>query len=461
MGVTFKEKKRMCFMGINYPEYLYASLSSAYQVDNLQEVWNFPGSEQDRIEKYHRLIGESDFLFNYHTGLFFWSKVASAKKKKNFVITYWDGSDADRALNGLNGFIGSDIVDLHLAASVEIKQKLEMMGIISFVVPMALFESGEGIKRLHELIMHRKRRTMGVLGSFQYKGLVPVFREYGYQVIDLQEIWDSELPEHEKEAIYRSECVKCDFIYNLYSGNEFWARISWAKRMGIKIITHWIGTDALDAMSGRVGCFWHSYIDYNFTCYELITAELDTLGIKTSVLPVIPFDVELKLAKCPSEHAVLIYLPEDRLEHYGYKESCELFKALPNLKFHIVANANEELFKEYLNVTVHGTISREEMNELWNQVSVYVRWIKHDGLSMSVIEALAKGRKVIWNFPYDGVIYVESVEQMISELKNVVSTPPALDIETSEKVVKELSKERFMEAFNKVIDNVVYLNKNW
>ena len=302
--------------------------------------------------------------------------------------------------------------------------------------------------------------TIGCMGSDQYRQLIPVFEEYGYSIIDLQNIFNSGLSFDEKERKFRNEMDKCDVLYNLYSGNSFWAKASYVKSIGKKVVTHWIGTDALDAIEGRVGYLGHSYLDHNFSCYDGIARELENIGIKTTVLPIIPFDMELSLAQNASEHSVLIYMPEERLDHYGYNESCELFRKFQNLKFHIVANANKNLFFKYPNVEVHGYLSHDQMDRLYDKVSVLIRWIKHDGLSMSVIEALIKGKRVIWNFPYDGVVYVRSVDEMINSLSEIISVPPTLDENVSRKTRERLSKEAFMKEFNCVMEKVLSVQNN-
>lgn len=292
------------------------------------------------------------------------------------------------------------------------------------------------------------------MGSSQYKHLIPVLEEGGYDVIDIQKIWELKIAYAEKEDQFRKMISKCDILYNLYSGNSFWAKASYVKELGKKVITHWIGTDALDAIEGRLGYLGHSFIDHNFSCYEPIQKELMTIGVETTVLPIIPFNMNMKIGPLPNEHAVLIYMPENRLEHYGYKECCSLFKKFPTLPFHLVGNDNKELFEEYKNVCVHGWLTLEEMDKLYERITILVRYIKHDGLSMSVIEALAKGKKVIWNYSYTGVNSVNSEEALCRELGRIISEKPKINKKICEYISQELSRERFMSEFNRVIEEI-------
>ena len=55
---------------------------------------------------------------------------------------------------------------------------------------------------------------------------------------------------------------------------------------------------------------------------------------------------------------------------------------------------------DYPNVRVLGQLPLEKMEALYNKVSICLRIHISDGLSMSVLEAMAKGKKVIWNCRY-------------------------------------------------------------
>lgn len=302
--------------------------------------------------------------------------------------------------------------------------------------------------------MNKNNIKIGIMGSSQIQHIIPVLIESGYQVTNIQSIWQSNEPVESKERLYRETIRDCDILYNIYSGNYFWAKASFAKLVGKKVITHWIGTDVLHAISGEVGYLGHPFIDHHFVCYEPLKKELQSIGIETTVLPIIPFNMDLSIDEMPDTHAVMIYMPDSRLEHYGYNELCYVFKSFPNVTFHIVANQGKGLEK-YGNVITHGWLDKNAMEKLYKKISIVIRFIKHDGLSMSVIEGLIKGKKVIWNNQYYGVIYVDSKEAICSELEKILGTPPCPDIDTSNYVKKELSKENFNNVFDNVIKKVL------
>ncbi|MCI9336284.1 MAG: glycosyltransferase family 4 protein [Lachnospiraceae bacterium] len=302
--------------------------------------------------------------------------------------------------------------------------------------------------------MKRNDIKIAVMGSSQIEHIIPILIESGYQVTNIQNIFSSNKSKEEKELLYRKVISECDMLYNVYSGSYFWAKASYAKLIGKKVVTHWIGTDVLNAISGEVGFLGHPFIDCHFVCFEPLKEELQSIGIKATVLPIVPFNMNLSVGKMPDTHAVMIYMPEHRLEHYGYKELCYVFEQFPNVPFHIVANSGGEIFKKYGNVTAHGWLDKERMEALYDKVSIVVRFIKHDGLSMSVIEGLIKGKKVIWNNRYYGVAFAESKEAVCRELKEILKTSPYIDSNVSRYVKNELSKDKIRQIFDDAVENI-------
>lgn len=174
-----------------------------------------------------------------------------------------------------------------------------------------------------------------------------------------------------------------------------------------KVIIHWIGTDVLHVTSMKEGIFdtllrkiAYKMVDLHLVEFEPLASELRPLGIEAKVIPLMP-DMPLLQEDItwPSKDAVLVYLPERRPEFYGSSIVFRLAEELPEIKFLIVAHAGEGA-PQLPNVKYLGWVN--DMEGVWEQVKVYLRLTKHDGLSHTVIEALARGKHVIRSreFPY-------------------------------------------------------------
>jgi hypothetical protein len=63
-----------------------------------------------------------------------------------------------------------------------------------------------------------------------------------------------------------------------------------------------------------------------------------------------------------------------------------------------------------------------DITPLLEQASVYYRPVRHDGLSFTVLEALALGRHVLYSYPLAGCIQVTTVEETCQELNKLKAT---------------------------------------
>ena len=144
--------KKIVFMGLNYPNWMIEDLCMEFEIINIQDVWNSDKDEKEKERLYRAAIEESDILFNVHTGLFFWAKASYAKLKGKKVVTYWDGDDLSKAINGYNGYLGHQKIDIHLAMSEKIREGLETIGIYSVVLPVYQTSDKDWLKEFKVLL---------------------------------------------------------------------------------------------------------------------------------------------------------------------------------------------------------------------------------------------------------------------------------------------------------------------
>lgn len=180
------------------------------------------------------------------------------------------------------------------------------------------------------------------------------------------------------------------------------------KLLGKKVIIHWIGSDVLDAISNhkRKGTYWllqkiaYKIVDSHLADFQPLADELESLGIKASLIPLIP-DLPLfqENISWPVENNVFVYLPETRHEFYGSDIIFQLAEEMTDINFFITRHSGKNA--PFLpNIKYYPWV--DDLEAIWEQTKVYIRLTKHDGLSHTVIEALARGKHVIWSyeFPY-------------------------------------------------------------
>ena len=298
--------------------------------------------------------------------------------------------------------------------------------------------------------VQNKKLKIGIMGQHQIQHIIPVLEEK-YDVIDLRNNKKNKI----LQILTWFLSVKdVDVVYNVSTSNHFWLQAKVAKLMRKKVITHWIGTDVLHVTEGRTSPQRLAIVDKHFVCFSELQTELKAKGIEAEVLPVIPFNLRFSISKMPKEHAILIYMPDGREEFYGYKALKKVFRYAYQIQFYIVANSSVDKFSEFKNVKVMGTLSLEQMEDLYNKISIVIRNVKHDGLSMSVVEAMAKGKKVIWNYSIPNVICAKSAEEICNELNAILKESPKVDINAHEYIVSNFTREAFLNTFSKVLESL-------
>lgn len=173
--------------------------------------------------------------------------------------------------------------------------------------------------------------------------------------------------------------------------------------IGKRIVLHWIGTDVLE-LSHINGRILSKLINKHCTQAPWLVEELREKGIEAEWVPFLS-PLNIGCEPLPKRLTVLVYfggISGRRHEFYGSREVVLLAQTLPGVNFHIVGDLNEDTIPKLPNVHFYGRVPHEEMYKMYDRCTVLLRLTKHDGLSLMVLEALSRGRYVIWTerFPH-------------------------------------------------------------
>jgi len=298
-----------------------------------------------------------------------------------------------------------------------------------------------------------KRIKIGVTGSNQIQHLIPVLEEK-YKVINIQKHIDGK-PRYIAALIFIWYVLKIDVLYNVFSDPYFLNKAKISSLLGKKVITHWIGTDVRVAVEGKTNINGYKKLDSNVVCFKALQEDLKELGLQANIIPITPFNLHFDICDMPQEHACLIYMPTGCENYYGFEEISRVFPQFPNLKFYIVANNDKEKFSAYPNVEVLGRLTLKEMEDIYNKISFIIRIHISDGLSMSVLEAMAKGKKIIWNCEYPFAYPGKTTEEICVGVKDILKTKPEPDVAAHDFIASEYTKENFLRDFDKEIKRVL------
>jgi len=295
-----------------------------------------------------------------------------------------------------------------------------------------------------------KKKTIGIMGSSQIEHIIPLLKSE-YEVINIQETLDKEKNSIKRKIGFFFNIAKIDTLYDVYVEKSFWRKMTVAHLFRKRVVCHWIGTDVREVTEGKINAKRLRKMDKHLSCFEPLQQQLIRSGLLSDVVPIVPFNVDFNICGIPTHHRVLIYMPKGKEGEYGYNEIMPAIKKFPYLQFDIVANDDKNKFENLDNVKLWGWVDHSTMDEIYNNVSIILRIHLNDGLSMSVLEAMAKGKKIIWNCKFEYCFPGSTTEEIVNSLNEIISIPPEVDIAAHNYIVENYSKDKILEMYKAVL----------
>lgn len=246
--------------------------------------------------------------------------------------------------------------------------------------------------------------------------------------------------------------IKSDIVYIGYGCYKINIYLYLAKIFNKKVISHWIGTDVLLAKENNNLNKVVKYIDCNLTCSPVLKEELKEMGINAIEMPIVPNWNNTNYSELPVKHSVLVYMPEKKEEFYGLEYVKYAAETYPELKFYIVANDNDTL--NLKNVQFLGRISHEKMEKLYDKITILLRMPKHDGLSLMLLEALIKGKEIIYSYKFPYTQYAASKEEVSDKINEIIQKQPEFNKLGHQYVLKNYNINDIKENLKKILFNI-------
>lgn len=217
----------------------------------------------------------------------------------------------------------------------------------------------------------------------------------------------------------------------------------WIKKNPI-IINHWIGTDVLKAMNKnhhhgirRLGNYFLDSIVWwkmkrggliNLAVAPWLIDELAAIDIPATWLPITTLDTDT-LGRVDVQHAkdidFLSYVQFRRFDFYGGDKIVKLAEKWKNCTFLLILGDLTEIPPDLAekipkNVTVSPRVERNKMPELYQRSKFFIRYTQHDGLSLSVLEALYFNLEVLWTYDFPHTHKIETFENVSHAIPSLV-----------------------------------------
>jgi len=169
----------------------------------------------------------------------------------------------------------------------------------------------------------------------------------------------------------------------------------------VPVVRWWVGSDVLALQRGRTTAPSPDAA-FNWCGSDRLAAELGDLGVQAQVVPIVPAE-DPELLEFPADPAVLVYCPEGREELYGWQRTLDVAALCPGITFGVLRRSGEPPLP---NVVLLGTVPHHLMRAAYLESRAVLRLTRHDGMSLSVLEALGHGRRVVWTTQMAGCVSV-------------------------------------------------------
>ncbi len=212
------------------------------------------------------------------------------------------------------------------------------------------------------------------------------------------------------------------------------------------LVMHWEGTDALLAVeAARRGEVSPRIVEgaMHWCDAPWFVEELAETGIAAEYVPLPVPGLAASVEPLPERFRVLLYLPVDAFDRevFDAETILRLPHELPEIEFVLIPSPAESLPGELpANLEARGWT--DDTDALYGEISVYVRLTTHDGISFMALEALSRGRYVIWTHPQEGAILARTLDEVTSALRELAQRHAAGRLGANDEGAR-LVRERF------------------
>jgi hypothetical protein len=292
-------------------------------------------------------------------------------------------------------------------------------------------------------------------GDISYKSIIYHFLKPNSTIIEVTNLRDADL-------VY--------WVYGRGPTLNFKNLFFWISNRQ-KFILHWIGTDVLTHVSKLQSRKIKTFIYHHFwnflikrkiknnsmlclCCAPWLCRELEEVGVSAQYIPLTT--IENRNQEFEEEERTydfMTYLPQGRLEIYNGETILQIAGVLTEYKFLIIVpdiNDLSELKLHYKaqNITFQTKVDFKEMQTLYRNSKCFLRFTKHDGLSLSVMEATINRMHVFWTyeFPFVQKVDIKNEEELKILLKRKIENwSPNYEGQTY--ILNEFRIDRIAEKF--------------
>ena len=257
--------------------------------------------------------------------------------------------------------------------------------------------------------------------------------------------------------------------------------LCWIKKDPL-IINHWVGSDVVREMEkqqqqqgiNRMRIFFQECIYrrkmktgglIHLAEAPWLADELSKININALYLPITTIDVN-KLGTGNVQQVkdidFLCYVPFKRFNFYGGDKIIKIAERWQNYSFFLMCSDLNEIPSDLVekmpkNVTISPRVEREKILEFYQRSKFFIRYTLHDGISISVLEALYYRLQVLWTYDFPCTQKIETQEKLSDSIPYLIK-----NWQPNEKgnayVIENFSIEKWRAQFLEIIQSKLHEN---
>ena len=217
----------------------------------------------------------------------------------------------------------------------------------------------------------------------------------------------------------------------------------WMKKNPL-IINHWIGTDVITEIERKqqqevrrlrnffMDCvYWYKMKRgglIHLASAPWLVHELAKLQIQATYVPITSIDAGILgtvHSNVRKDIDFFSYVPFERFSFYGGNKIVKLAQRWDQYRFLIICPDLTEIPADFIakmpkNIQFSPRVGRDTMPGLYERSKFFIRYTQHDGLSVSVLEALYFNLQVLWTHDFPYTHKIETLDALSDSIPSLV-----------------------------------------
>lgn len=236
--------------------------------------------------------------------------------------------------------------------------------------------------------------------------------------------------------------MSCDVWYSIGSPvTDRWVHLA-ARLLRKPRVVHWVGSDIESLRENpHLRTLLSSPSATHLAEVAWTAEQLREFGFEAQIAPLPPRLEDASCLPLPDRFTIMLYVPRTRSDFYGRRAFERLMLRLRDEPVRYVVVGGGDIAAP-AGVDVLNLGWRDNLRDVYQDVSLLIRYTPHDGLSLMVLEALSFGRHVLWTQQFPFVRTVNSYSDMERGVREMLDSHARRTLHPQH-AVTALIKEQF------------------